>query len=398
MEQVIVKDEELYMLIVQKLKHIVQALKQSHQEVSEFSLLCGKSGIALFLFEYSSFAGDEDADSLARHLLEISIEEIGNSKHLEPTHCHGFSGTAWALDYMHQQGHLVDNSISIFGDDLRESLKKQANNMLKRGNYDFLHGACGILLYLLDSGIDIDESVEMLISLGEESSQHFKWESWQDDMPGSKTYNMSLAHGQVSLLHVLIKAYEQKPNIRWLTIIEKSVKFIMSTKIQASDSLSVYPNFATDAILTEVKPSRLAWCYGDLGVANILYNASELLENSDLKSFSSGVLSRCASRKTFEQTYISDVFFCHGSSGLSTFFAHLFYKHQDTQYRDAALHWLGYTLDHSNNSGDLAGFKFNKTQDYQRPFAVLEGISGVGLSMLGLVGKEPNNWHKFFIL
>ena len=52
--------------------------------------------------------------------------------------------------------------------------------------------------------------------------------------------------------------------------------------------------------------SRLAWCYGDLGIGIILYQAAKTFNDVELENFALEVLLHTTTRKEIEQTQAFD--------------------------------------------------------------------------------------------
>src|SRR5260221_5651932 len=95
-------------------------------------------------------------------------------------------------------------------------------------------------------------------------------------------------------------------------LIETTAKYIISCKKDLSSSHSYFPSR-----VGSLDPSRLGWCYGDLGICCALWQSLPIINDSSLPEFISEVLRHAATRREFDKTRILDDGFCHGSSGVA---------------------------------------------------------------------------------
>ena len=67
----------------------------------------------------------------------------------------------------------------------------------------------------------------------------------------------------------------------------------------------------------------------------------------------------------------------------------------------AASHWYNETLKFDNYKDGLAGFKAWRPDHEGGPkseYGLLEGVSGIGLSLLSAVAETPLNWDECLLL
>jgi hypothetical protein len=148
------------------------------------------------------------------------------------------------------------------------------------------------------------------------------------------------------------------------------------------------------------RKSRLAWCYGDLGIANALYYYGNSINEKTITDFSFEVILNTTKRRTLEDSYVIDTCFCHGSSGVSHIYNSIFSKSNMAEFKDASNFWMNETLKNAKYEDGLAGYKtFSPPQHggWKNKIAVLEGIAGNGLAMIAYLSNQYD-WDECFLL
>ena len=93
---------------------------------------------------------------------------------------------------------------------------------------------------------------------------------------------------------------------------------------------------------------------------------------------------------------IKDEIFCHGSAGISFMYNQFYNRTKNMDFRNASLYWLNYTMERSGKSNCNAGFPLEE-KDYNAA-SVLDGLAGIGLSLLSVISNTIDNWSKILIL
>ena len=106
----------------------------------------------------------------------------------------------------------------------------------------------------------------------------------KNDDEYEKVINLSLSHGMAAIIHYLTRCLtipEIKSNEIAIAL-KQIIKFYELHQNPIEYSNSYFPSWVA---LQNHQPSnsRMAWCYGDLGVGLTLYNAGEVLNDSNLK-------------------------------------------------------------------------------------------------------------------
>ncbi len=159
------------------------------------ALLTGANSAAVFLelidYEYSDKIYD---------VIEKSISNL-EKENLSYTLCNGISGICWTLEYFRKRGKIeIDSS---FLEDIDIILSEVALNETAQGNWDFLHGALGINLYLHERNNDIVISyytkwLNVIEKISTQTHQGLSWLSYVDTIK-KQVHNFGLSHGIPSM-------------------------------------------------------------------------------------------------------------------------------------------------------------------------------------------------------
>jgi lantibiotic modifying enzyme len=386
-----------------ELDKIYHILNNSESIDSNIGFLSGLGGIALFNFKYSEYLETKGLETQkyyeeANLLLEEAIERI-DSGYNYPTYCSGIAGYAWLLSYLDSNDYIEIEANELF-DVIDEYLFKNMLVDIKNENFDFLHGALGTIFYFLEQYKKnenekyrkyIDCCLKEIINHAIELDRGV---AWLGTVKGEKkTYNLSLSHGISSNISILaiLSTYESFNKIIGDTL-KKAVQFILSYKIYSKDSTSLLPTFVTiDNI--EIRSSRLAWCYGDLGIAIALWNYCLITKEESLKNEVLEIARFSALRREQEDTKVSDFSLCHGSFGNSQIFHKFYLDTQEELFLEASNFWM----DDGLKRLDLFLRELSLVEDYKLNSSIIDGLAGVGLSILSSITSDYS-WNKSLLI
>ena len=400
-------------LLEKKLKEIHQIIQDKRSEETQIGVLAGLSGISLFEFYYSKYLDIDDHADIGVEMLTECIDKI-NEGYSYPTFCTGIAGAGWVLDHLEQEEFMdADN------DDLLPELDQYIYTFMvtdmKNGNYDFLHGAIGYAFYFLNryrntksdelkdkyKGI-INEFMDLLDDLSEkEGDDMLKWESELSIETKERGYNLSLSHGMSSIVGILTKFHvhddfkeKSEPMLRG------AVNYIMSHKTTKEDPFSIFPSWITGKPEDKEGQSRLAWCYGDLGVAMRFWYASKTLNDKELGETALEVLKHSAARTAVEDSMVRDAGVCHGSYGNAQMFFRMYKETGDQVFKDAFEFWIQDGIDRGTFEDGYAGYKQWKGVDksWEAETSLLEGIAGIGLTILDYLADYDTNWDECLMI
>lgn len=372
------------------------------------SFLNGQAGYALFESYYNQHFGIVNTnriwDRLGASIDAISAGEVGH------TFASGFSGIAWSLLHLANNGFLDDSA-----DDpqeivaaLDEPLFMLSMDNLNGGNFDYLHGGLGACLYFLERRTTpvIDAYITQLINQLEaiavkKDNGELTWvfTNFTERKPGDPIdYNIGLSHGTASVVSILCLLYKQgyaKPACARL--VEGTLRWMWNSRNK--ENLALFPSRIVDKQRDEY--SRLGWCYGDLGIANTFWLAGETFHNNRWKDIAAYTSQRAAPRRSRQETSISDAGFCHGSAGAAYLFSRFANRYQAPVLEQTSQYWIADIVNRASSLGEkdifLTYSLINGADVYRPNLGILEGESGIGLILLTLLGAKPA-WERAFLL
>jgi hypothetical protein len=142
------------------------------------------------------------------------------------------------------------------------------------------------------------------------------------------------------------------------------------------------------------RPSRLAWCYGDPGVAVALFAVARALDDSSIYAAATAMAERMARIRA--EPSVEDASLCHGSAGLLHLFNRLYQATGDSSAREAAVYWAERTLVVRAGPHAIAG----PAQD-DSPYGhlrFLEGAAGSALALLAAASSNVPLWDGILLL
>ena len=373
----------------------------------EPSLFTGDMGKALFLLHYSVFKKEEVYYDKAMKYLDQSFEMIDRG-YYKSNLASGVSGIFWLVEHLVEHGFInedVRESIQEFDQYLAETMLEE----IEKSNFDFLHGALGIAFYLLkrrDINPDLNGSLEKFIHglhrcAIEVDSDTVKWHNGQDETLENMP-NISLSHGISSIAIMLSKFAKANiaPDIT-IPLLHRTVNYLLSQEIDPVKYVSYFPTHSLESH-APISTSRLAWCYGDLGVGLALYHAANAANVDQWRRKAIEVFTYSCSRKDLQINGIKDAGLCHGTAGLAHIFHRLYLDTGISSFKEATSYWHEQTLGFDINCNNLSGYapylnvKVGNEESLFGGF--LMGISGIGLSLLHSVSDIPPAWDECLLL
>lgn len=270
-------------------------------------------------------------------------------------------------------------------------------NYLQSKNFDFLHGATGICCYLLERlnkkdahfKKSIFEYIDSIHSAAIMDNSEIKW------IDSKNSTNISLSHGMSSIIILLCKIHSSghKNTINLIELIEKSVKYILSQKIDPNKYGSYFPY---GSIEESISGSRLAWCYGDLGVGLCLLEASKTLNDDNLKKEALQIFDFALTRTDLKKNLIYDTSICHGTTGIAIIFKKIFELTNEKKYNVAAKYWIEKTIELYREDKIFYLIDQGKYDPYRT--SLLEGKIGIALGILNVYYNHDSKWLKFLLI
>jgi len=392
---------------------VKQIIENIHNELisSELSnnigLHGGTSGIALFLAYYERIIhNSQGINPKIMEILEHNIRMI-NSGRLIHTICNGISGFGWLCEHLAKMEMLYREDIE-FLDELDSFLYNKMITDIKRGTYDFLHGALGVGTYFLTRfGIkDVRRYLNDLLFELEKSAilcenGAVKWMSILDVETRIIGYNISLSHGLSSIAAFLIRLIQVNfETERAKRLLNGTITYIVDQITYTKGCISYFPSHSKESSTGSLH-SRLGWCYGDLGIACVIRNAAVVLNNHEWEEIALKVLRFNCNRRNLDENGIRDASLCHGSAGIAHIYLNLYSQTMIDEFKETADYWHNITLQMAKYPDGLAGYKYwrgEKHGGYENCNTLLEGVAGIGLALLSYIGKSNISWDDCLML
>lgn len=356
---------------------------------TEFLSLMG--GLSGYILAIQFINSEENRTIRLLHLLTIKL----NQRELIHTFSSGYAGLYHTLATTKLIDKFEKKSTFVFEEKLRNSI----DDDILWSRYDFLHGYLGILFTLLDSESPTVKEISnkffshLSQSKKEYKKGHYIWTS--KTLDGSVVHDLGLAHGLASIVAVLSMAYSKQIHQDiCFDLINGSINTFKSVKLK--DSISCYSQSLEDNY-----NSRLAWCYGDLGIARSIWLAGVACNREDWKQEAVDIMLHAAKRRDLQKNGVVDAGICHGTAGI----AHIFNRfYRDTQldaFKDATDYWIDQTLKMAKFKDGLAGYKSwqGPKLGWKNEYGLLEGIAGIGLVLHSYLHPEIEpTWDRCLLL
>lgn len=398
-------------LLEEKLEEISSILKKEYKENDQLGVLAGISGIALFHFYYSKYLDTDKQADIGVEILEEVVNRI-NEGYQFPTYCSGIAGAGWVFEHLSEVDFMESDNDELLSE-LDDYLFQVMNYDMQSGQFDFLHAGIGYGYYFLkryqntksDELKDryktyLNKIISDLNEHAQDDEHGVKWESRLDIETGLRGYNLSLSHGMSSIVIFLSKLHEYSDFKDTVTpLLKGAVGYIGSHEIKGDELYSLFPSWITEPP-QEGSRSRLAWCYGDLGVGLAFLKASETLNDASLNKKALYILEHAANRKTAEETGIRDAGVCHGSYGNAQIFNRLYTKTGNKLFKEAARYWIDEGIKMAVFEDGNAGYKQwnGADEDWESRISLLEGIAGIGLTIIDHISDFETHWDECLMI
>jgi lantibiotic modifying enzyme len=376
------------------------------------SLSGGMSGVALF-FSYAARTWPNQAwqahanDWLARATNETESTEQAPDLSLY----RGATGVAWTVQHLGPEWlptqqdprHKVDRWIF-------ETVTRRWH-----GHFDLVTGLAGHVVYALErlqSEADIsllEAVINQLADMAVQSPPGVSWwtppalmslaeqQSFTDGF-----FNLGLAHGLPGVIAVLALTYAAgvaRKRVR--PLLQQATGWLLAQR-NPIGAASCFGNFAR----TVTGPplwSRVAWCYGDLGLAAALYLAGAAVGERAWEE-EAVEIARLSAKRAPERSGVCDAPLCHGAAGNAHIFNRFYQATRDPLFADTARYWFNRTLEYRVPSYGLDGFISTRPAEDadDRPQrwspGLLDGSAGIGLALLASITTIEPSWDRSMLV
>jgi lantibiotic biosynthesis protein len=387
--------------VEEKIEEIFNTLCVNHSQHN--SLING--GELLFLYQYAKHTKSEKSLNHFKNELEQFISNFQQTDFL--SFSSGLFGNVWLLAYFTKEN-VIDDLLKNISNELNEILETTCTQYINEKNYDFLHGLLG-LMYLssfcdvLDKNIVSNTLKAMLSDKKMDNTAAYYTISENEKKSNEEIahVNLGLAHGLPSITSVFAKLKNIDPTITDTVI--QLCNYIFKNKSQKKYSYqNLFPSVVAHGINeVDCHHTRLAWCYGDLGIACSFWNVGTALNIEQYKQEAVEILLHNTHRKNLETNNVIDAGICHGAAGIAHIFNRFYKETKLKGFDEARLFWLNETLKMATFNDGLAGYKkYYKDTGWVNDYGLLEGIAGIGLVLLGFLTDDINdlNWDQCLLI
>lgn len=374
------------------------------RDTADLSICAGLSGLALFAAHASNIHPSYRTTAL--HTLDTLLRGLSLNNPSSGLH-EGAAGVAWTLAHLQREG-LIANPIDLSGiDRLCAALAEEADAV---GSYDLVRGLVGYGVYFLErlpasrAATGLLSVVDSLTRTAVSTRHGIAWlnspsslAKIQVDRGPNDWYDLGLAHGLagvVGLLAAILRVGIGESRTRPLLL--QAAHSLGHLAIETGSKGGTPPYISAEPG-RQIPKAVHAWCYGDPGVGVALMMASDVLHDTNLAELGLTLVRRSARRLNSDEHPL-DPWFCHGTSGLAHIFSRVSRRTGDKIIAAAAAHYGAITL------GNWYGLTVNRVASADGPtcsrdsgLGLLDGISGVGLTLLSLAGEPSARWDRVLL-
>jgi lantibiotic modifying enzyme len=394
----------------QSIFEVAAALQESSPAGSEgVSRTGGIHGPALFFTYLATARQNDQAADLAMAYLDEALETLA-SVPLGTSLYGGITGLGWTIQ--HLEGRLYEPDEE---DDDSRQIDEVLLAMLRKkpwpGTYDLIHGPVGLGVYAVD-GLPrstarecLELVVERLAELAEDHAHGTTWFTPPQFLPPHQReaspngyYNLGVAHGVPGVIGILAEACAAGvAEDRTRPLLERAVSWLLAHELPAGTGSCYTTTIAPDG--EPRPPTRLAWCYGDAGVAAALLLAGRKVGHADWEREGLRIARETSRRLSLDDAGVVDAGLCHGAAGLGHIYNRFYQATGDETWAELARHWMLATLDLRRPGEGVAGYLSFEADStgvavWQGAPSFLTGASGIGLALLAAVSAVEPAWDR----
>jgi len=386
---------------------IAQQILDNKTGAKEAGLLGGKAGIVLLFAYLSRIFPEKNYLQATFDLLDELSDSLTNDE-LDFHMSAGVAGIGFSFQHLRNMG-VLDKSEDLNLSEIDDFINLGIDNDFNTGNWDPLHGMVGLGIYFLERHKETGEKkylqkiVDKLATMRVTVGEYKVWITTGYGKYCNDNYNFGMAHGMPGILSFLAQVHAR--GIKQATIeemISACFPFLLQHEYKEEMEYS-FPN-SIDVIPVEKETgSRLAWCYGDLCIANALIHCGKALQRNDWKTKGFHVALK-TTKINFEGSGCMDAPFCHGTVGLIHQYNRLYQLTNNDVFKYGAENWLRITQEQFYKPGEGAGGYFFRTRNEEKKiyemmanYSLLEGSAGIALVYLSWLHDIEPAWDIIFL-
>ena len=345
-----------------------------------------------------------DPEDEAGQALAAAVSGIAESQ--DPSLYGGVARVAFAVGHL-SAGDDADAACEIIESSLLRYLGRPTES------YDLISGLVGIAVPVLQRIADGRPSatseplarviLDQLERLSRPMPTGLAWHTppsllppWQRELAPEGYINLGLAHGIPGIVAILARYLTAGVEVaRVRTLLDGAVGYLraVASPIAGSRYPAWLPPKHPEA------PTRVAWCYGDLGVAVALMSAATATGRDDWRADALALAHGMAARPV-EQSQAIDTGLCHGAAGVAHMFNRMAQTTGDTALGQAADTWFTHALS-MRRSEAVGGFPranpASGTIVWEPETDLLTGATGVALALHAAISPIEPAWDQLLL-
>jgi hypothetical protein len=313
----------------------------------------------------------------------------------------------WAI--AHLQGRLPELDGEGDAAEIDEALRCHLDPSPWTGDYDLIDGLVGFGVYALErlprpgAVACLERVIGHLAETAKRRPEGVTWwtnPAWLPPETSAKSpqgyYNLGLAHGVPGVIALLGQACAAGVAVEGARpLLHGAVRWLLAHQLPEGFSYLVGPEGAD-------QPARLAWCYGDPGVAAALLLAARLLDEPAWERAALAIARRAAGRPP-EQAGVVDAGLCHGAAGLGHLFNRLFQATGEPCLARAAKSWFERALQMWRPGRGVGGYEaWQLADDGQVTWiadrGLLTGAAGIALALQAATTAVEPGWDRLLLV
>lgn len=361
------------------------------------------------LHAYLAKARSSDAHAArADELIDRAIDTMERVRS-RPSLYGGFTGVGWLCAHVDA---LFERSDDDAYDQVDQEVLRACQPDPTPLEYDLISGIVGRGVYFLERRPHpiAHEGMSLVVDALERHSRQFGDETtwltpptqlpqWQRERAPEGYYNLGVAHGVPGIIGILGEMRRfgfSSPRAEALLM--GAARWVLSQKRpDGSYSSWIRPD-------DEPTTSRVAWCYGALGVSVALLLSARALEDAALEREALDIALGAAARRHGAGTV--DAGLCHGAAGNAHLFNRLYQATGRLPFRDAAVFWFNCALRMRTEGTGVGGYRAWKPAftagtmtdpRWEDDAAFLTGASGVALAFLAATSAVEPAWDRVLL-